>query len=104
MSDAGASRFGKLIRLAVVAAALGAAPMLNPAQAQVYLGWDFGHGIGIGIGTPPSAYTPCPDYGWGPFYPFRCHYYGYRRWHRRVVAHHPHVRRSAPRTAWVSPE
>jgi hypothetical protein len=69
-------RFGKLATLAIAAVALGAltAP-LSPARAQPYLGWDFGNGFGIGIGAPPSAYTPCPDYGWGPFYPNACGYY-----------------------------
>jgi len=69
---ASAGRFRKLATLAVAVAALGAVALpLNPAHAQIYLGWDFGHGFGIGIGTPPSAYTPCPNYGFGPtcYYP-----------------------------------
>lgn len=69
-------RFGKLATLAFAAVALGAVALpLNSAKAQPYLGWDFGHGFGIGIGTPPSVYTPCPDYGWGPWYPNSCRYY-----------------------------
>ena len=62
--------FGKAIALAVAAAAFGAvAP--PAAKAQPYLGWDFGRGVGIGIGTPPSAYERCPNYGW-PVYPRHC--------------------------------
>ena len=39
--------------LGVMAAAL----PLHPAKADgIYLGWDFGNGAGVGIGTPPSAY------------------------------------------------
>ena len=92
-ANSGSGRFSRLAMPAVVAAALGAAAL--PAAAQPYLGWDFGNGFGIGIGTPPSAYTPCPDYGWGPFYPYRCYY----RPHR---VRHAHVRRT-PHTAWVPP-
>jgi hypothetical protein len=65
-------RFGRLAALAVAAAALGAVAVPpRPAHAQIYLGWDFGNGFGIGIGTPPSAYTPCQNYGFGPtcYYP-----------------------------------
>jgi hypothetical protein len=82
---------GTLQTLAVAAAALGAAVIpLAPVNAQIYPGWDFGNGIGIGIGPPPSAYNPCPTYGW-PVYPYPCAYlyYGhayhshhYRRYHR----------------------
>jgi hypothetical protein len=65
-------RAGKLATLAVAVAALGALAIpAAPASAQIYLGWDFGNGVGIGIGAPPSAYTPCPTYGW-PYYPYRC--------------------------------
>jgi hypothetical protein len=65
-------RFGKLATLAAAAVALGAVALpLSPAQAQVYLGWDFGNGFGVGIGTPPSAYSACPNYGFGP----SCGYY-----------------------------
>lgn len=64
-------RFGKLATLAVAAAALGAIAIpLKPASAQPYLGWDFGNGWGVGIGTPPSAYTPCPNYGWPGYHPY----------------------------------
>ncbi|HTV88420.1 MAG TPA: hypothetical protein VME41_05335 [Stellaceae bacterium] len=74
-------RFGKLATLAFAATALGALTIpLAPASAQMYLGWDFGNGVGVGIGTPPSAYEACPSYGipvWS-----NCHYrpyYGYYR-------------------------
>ena len=73
------TRRGKLAVLAVASAALGVLAIpLTPANAQPYLGWDFGGGIGIGIGPPPSAYNPCPTYGW-PVYPYPCayRYYGY---------------------------
>lgn len=60
--------------LTVAAAAL---PTLaiSPAQAgnEPYIGWDFGNGMGVGIGTPPSAHDPCPTYGWG-YSSYRCHY------------------------------
>jgi hypothetical protein len=70
------TRAGKLITLAVAAAALCAAGApLSPAKAQllgdIYLGWDFGNGFGIGVGQVPSARNPCPTYGW-PYYPWRC--------------------------------
>lgn len=88
---AGIWRFGNRVTLAVAAAALGAMAAATPAAAgsQPYLGWDFGNGFGIGIGPPPSAYDPCPTYGW-PVYPYRCAY-----------AYHPprrvHHRRQHPR-------
>lgn len=79
---------------AALAAAAAIAMMLliprGPAEAQIYPGWDFGNGFGIGLGMPPSAYNPCPTYGW-PIYPYHCayRYYGrthharhYRRYHR----------------------
>jgi hypothetical protein len=72
-------RVGKLAAVATGAAALSALALpLTPANAQPYLGWDFGGGIGIGIGPPPSAYNPCPTYGW-PVYPYPCayRYYGH---------------------------
>ena len=91
-------RFGKLAGLAAGAAALGALALpLASANAQPYLGWDFGGGIGIGIGPPPSAYNPCSTYGW-PVYPYPCayRYYGhaynshnYRRSHRYARATKP---------------
>jgi hypothetical protein len=63
-------RLGTLATLAVAASALGALAIpLGPASAQPYLGWDFGNGHGIGIGTPPSAYEACPNYGWW-YYPY----------------------------------
>ncbi|HJU18250.1 MAG TPA: hypothetical protein VJ770_17495 [Stellaceae bacterium] len=69
-------RLGKWATLAVAAAALGAVAIpLQPASAQIYLGWDFGNGFGIGIGTPPSAYERCPTYGWGALYPSSCSYH-----------------------------
>ena len=91
-------RFGKLAALTAGAAALGALAIpLTPANAQPYLGWDFGGGIGIGIGPPPSAYNPCPNYGW-PVYPYPCayrysghayHYPHHRRYHRYSRASKP---------------
>lgn len=88
-ADRRSRRFGKLAALALVAALAGAALPLNSARAQIYLGWDFGHGIGVGIGTPPSAYEACPTYGFGPFYPFRCRYYPPRYYPPRVRYVHP---------------
>ena len=49
----------RLAGIAAVSGLLGLAAVAlptQPAQAQMYLGWDFGNGIGVGIGTPPSAY------------------------------------------------
>lgn len=44
----------------------------HSAQAQ-YLGWDFGNGFGVGIGTPPSAYGYYYD---SPYYhPYYRPYY-----------------------------
>jgi hypothetical protein len=72
-----AQRVPRLAALGFATALLGAVAVpLAPADAQIYLGWDFGHGFGIGLGTPPSAYTPCPTYGW-PYYPYRCAYRPY---------------------------
>jgi hypothetical protein len=52
---------------------------LAPAQAQVpYLGVDLGGGVGIGIGTPPSAYGMAPA---SPIYPFFAPYYYTPRHH-----------------------
>jgi hypothetical protein len=80
------------IKLAIAAIALmAAAAPVRPAAAQPYLGWDFGGGVGIGIGPPPSAYTACPNYGW-PYYPYRC------RYHPRPA--HPRPR---PPAAWTQP-
>jgi hypothetical protein len=51
-------RLGRIATLAVAAAGLTALALpLQGANAQgIYLGWDFGNGVGIGLGTPPSAY------------------------------------------------
>ena len=51
-------RFGRLATFAVAALGVAAVALpLSAAQAEgMYLGWDFGHGFGIGVGTPPSAY------------------------------------------------
>src|ERR1700686_4020791 len=60
-----ARRFWTFALFAVGLAALDiltAPPAL--AAGEPYLGWDFGNGFGIGVGTPPSAYDPCPTYGW----------------------------------------
>ena len=48
---------GKIATLAVAALGLMAVALpLHQARANMYLGWDFGNGFGVGIGTPPSAY------------------------------------------------
>lgn len=48
---------------AIAAGAVGALGLIavalptHMAKADtMYLGWDFGNGLGVGIGTPPSAY------------------------------------------------
>jgi hypothetical protein len=48
----------KLATLAIAALALSAVGLpLQQARADtIYFGWDFGNGVGIGIGAPPSAY------------------------------------------------
>jgi len=76
-------RFGKLAAVAFAAATLGTV-ISTSAQAgsEPYLGWDFGHGVGIGVGAPPSAYDPCPSYGWS-YYPYRCRYS-----HRHHIRHY----------------
>jgi len=81
-----------LFAAALLGAAMLGAWAIRPASAgsQPYLGWDFGGGFGVGVGTPPSAYDPCPTYGW-PVYPYRCRYY-YSR-HARHVRHAHHHRR-----------
>lgn len=88
--------------LAVAAVALGVMVVpLAPANAQIYPGWDFGGGVGIGIGPPPSAYTPCPNYGW-PVYPYPCAYYG-RTHHSHHYRHSRHYsRESKPPTSGSS--
>lgn len=66
-------RLGRVAALVIGAAALGALAIpMHSAQAQ-YLGWDFGNGIGVGIGTPPSAYGYYYEY---PYYrPYYHRYY-----------------------------
>jgi hypothetical protein len=72
------TRAGRLAALIAAAAmVLGAVAIpVAPAHAQlaldqIYLGWDFGNGFGIGVGRVPSSYNPCPSYGW-PIYPNNC--------------------------------
>ena len=102
-----ARRLGKLAALAVVAAAIGGlATPLAPANAQIYPGWDFGGGIGIGIGPPPSAYTPCPTYGW-PVYPYPCayRYYGHAYpYHRSARRYHRYSHAVKPPSAPAATE
>lgn len=85
-----ARRFGIFAALTVAAATLGAVAA-GPAQAgpEPYLGWDFGNGFGVGVGTPPSAYDPCPTYGW-PVYPYGCRYYPAVHHYRRYGRYHRH--------------
>lgn len=85
-------QYGGAAALALGVALFGTAATVTPAQAQPYLGWDFGSGVGVGIGTPPSAYTPCPDYGW---LPRRCAYpRAYPRYYRHARHHHRHRQHS----------
>lgn len=91
----GARRCLTLAAFAVAAATLSSVAV-SPARAgnEPYLGWDFGRGVGVGIGVPPSAYDACPSYGWG-YRPYPCpyrpaHYYRHH-WH-----HHHHHPRPAP--------
>ena len=57
--------------LAIGALALGAVALpLQQAKAQMYLGWDFGNGFGVGIGTPPSAYYAPHSWYYGWPYPY----------------------------------
>ena len=72
------TRAGRIPALTAAAAmVLGAVAIpVAPAHAQlaldqIYLGWDFGNGFGIGVGRVPSSYNPCPTYGW-PLYPHNC--------------------------------
>jgi hypothetical protein len=91
------SRLGKLATLAVATAAFGAMMIpLAPVNAQIYPGWDFGNGIGIGIGPPPSAYNPCPTYGW-PVYPYPCayRYYGHAYYHSHHFRHYHRYSRAS---------
>ena len=48
----------RLATLAIAALALitVALPLQQARADGIYLGWDFGNGVGIGIGVPPSAY------------------------------------------------
>jgi hypothetical protein len=55
------TRNRQLSRLATLSiAALGllavALPLHSAKADGMYFGWDFGNGVGVGIGTPPSAY------------------------------------------------
>ena len=72
------TRAGRVAAVTAAAAmVLGAVAIpVAPAHAQlaldqIYLGWDFGNGFGIGVGRVPSSYNPCPTYGW-PLYPHNC--------------------------------
>lgn len=77
-AETGTRRLGKWASLAAASLALGALAIpLQPASAQVYLGWDFGNGVGIGLGPPPSAYARCPNYGLGPEYCYPPYYRPY---------------------------
>lgn len=51
-------RLGRIATFAVAAAGLIAVALpLQSAKADgMYFGWDFGNGIGVGLGTPPSAW------------------------------------------------
>jgi hypothetical protein len=51
-------RLSRLATLSVAALGLLAVALpLHSAKADgMYLGWDFGNGLGVGVGTPPSAY------------------------------------------------
>ena len=71
----GAGRVAALTAAAAMVLGAVAIPVA-PAHAQlaldqIYLGWDFGNGFGIGVGRVPSSYNPCPTYGW-PLYPHNC--------------------------------
>ena len=71
------TRTGKLVTLAAAITALSAVAIpFTSAHAQmdlrqIYLGWDFGNGFGIGVGQVSSAHNPCPTYGW-PLYLGHC--------------------------------
>ena len=62
----------------------------DPAKAgsQPYIGWDFGNGVGIGFGPPPSAHESCDAY-W-PFHPSGCRHSthsSHRRRHTTTTVH-----------------
>ena len=54
----GNRRFSRIAALTVAALGLIAValPMQGAKADTMYLGWDFGNGVGVGVGTPPSAY------------------------------------------------
>jgi len=58
MNTAKTRRLGRVAAFSVAALGLLAVSLpLQSAKADtMYLGWDFGNGFGVGIGTPPSAY------------------------------------------------
>ncbi|HTZ36868.1 MAG TPA: hypothetical protein VMB84_12625 [Stellaceae bacterium] len=75
MQNTSKKRLGRVAALAIASLGLIAVALpLHPAKADtMYLGWDFGNGFGVGIGTPPSAYgmhycgivaTRGPCYNW----------------------------------------
>ena len=71
MTEIRTRRLRKWATVAAASLAFGAIAVAVPLQpAQAYIGWDFGDGFGIGLGPPPSAYTACPNYGFGPECPY----------------------------------
>jgi hypothetical protein len=96
----------RCLTVAAFAVAAATLPILATAPAQAgnepYFGVDFGHGFGIGLGVPPSAYDACPSYGWG-YRPYRCHY---RPVHYRHYHHHyrEHQYREMPPAPPSSPQ
>jgi hypothetical protein len=71
-----------------------------PAKAgsEPYIGWDFGNGFGIGLGTPPSAYDKCATYGW-PVYPYGCRdrsHSSYRRSETTTTVHRDYGEAAPP--------
>jgi hypothetical protein len=80
----------KCLVISVLVAGVAVLPCLFAAPAQAgsepYIGWDFGNGFGIGLGTPPSAYDKCATYGW-PVYPYdRCRYRSHSSYRRSETA------------------
>ena len=63
-------QLGKVSAAALGAVALGILAFSSaPASAQVpYLGIDHGNGVGLGFGTPPSAYGLAPASPLWPLY------------------------------------